>query len=122
MWEQADTCEAVIGIIADGYKIPFRELPTSDMLHNNKSARDNSAFMDKEIEKLLTLGSISDVHPQPCVVNPLTVANNRSGKPRLVLNCRHIIPCLPKFRFKYEDVSVARDILSVGGSYFFFRS
>jgi hypothetical protein len=50
----------------------------------------------------------------PAVVNPLTVAFGKSGKPRLVLDCRHINPHLVKFKFKYEDVSVASNIIKKG--------
>ena len=47
-------------------------------------------------------------------VNPLTVAFNKSGKPRLVLDCRHINPHLHKYKFKYEDDKVAREMFDVG--------
>ena len=47
-------------------------------------------------------------------VNPLTVALNKSNKPRLVLDCRHINPHLHKYRFKYEDGKVVREVFDVG--------
>ena len=33
---------------------------------------------------------------------------------RLVLDCRHLNKCLAKFKFKYEDVSVARQLFEKG--------
>ena len=60
------------------------------------------------------------MHSQPCVVNPLTVAYNKSGKPRLVLDCRHINVCLFKFRYRYEDDQVARDLFDTGDFLFTF--
>ena len=48
------------------------------------------------------------------MVNPLTVATNKSGKKRLVLDCRHLNDCLAKFKFKYEDATVARQLFDRG--------
>ena len=50
---------------------------------------------------------MSQVAEVPKVVNPLTVAYNKSGKPRLVLDCRHINQYLHVFKFKYEDIKIA---------------
>ena len=44
---------------------------------------------------------------RPKVVNPLTVAFGKTGKERLVLDCRHINEYLVQYRFKYEDINVA---------------
>ena len=46
-------------------------------------------------------------------VNPLTVAFNKSDKPLLVLDYRHINSHLHKYRFKYEDDKVAREMFDV---------
>ena len=97
-------------IIMNGYKLPFKDLPPSYALNNNRSARDNPSFVDKEIAELLKLKCISKVAEKPSVVNPLTVAYGKSGKARLVLDCRHINPHLMKFKHKYEDTSVARNL------------
>ena len=54
---------------------------------------------------------------QVCIyitVNPLTVAFNKSSKPRLVLDCGDINPHLHKYRLKYEDGKVAREMFDVG--------
>ena len=58
-------------------------------LKNNRSARDNPNFVSEEISNLLRKGVISESKNQPDMVNPLTVAYNKAGKPRLVLDCRH---------------------------------
>lgn len=119
-WHGNGTCDSVMTIVADGYRIPFREIPPSVELSNNKSSRENPTFVKSEIAKLLQLGCISEVPVAPYVVNPLTVAYNRSGKPRLVLDCRHINLYLHKFRFKYEDARVARDLFQQGDFLFTF--
>ena len=47
---------------------------------------------------MVAKGCISCVTFIPKVVNPLTVAYNRKGKPRLVLDFRHVNPHLHKFK------------------------
>ena len=59
---------------------------------------------------MLTKKCISEVQEEPHVIHPLTVAYNKKGKPRLVLDCRNIINNLVKFRFKYEDIQTARQL------------
>ncbi|VDI24508.1 Hypothetical predicted protein [Mytilus galloprovincialis] len=105
--------ETVIDIIEHGYKIPFHTEPSEVFLNNNKSSLENSDFVENEILKLIELGCIKEFSCKPKVVNPLTVANNKN-KLRLVLDCRHINPHLHKFRFKYEDASVASQMFKKG--------
>ena len=45
---------------------------------------------------------------------------NKSGKPRLVLDCRHINECIHDFSFRMEDVKVAREIFQKGDFLFSF--
>ena len=89
-------------------------MPEQIELKNNKSARDNTQFVKEEVKKLLAKGCVEKVEKRPTVANPLTVATNKSGKKRLVLDCRHLNKCLAKFKFKYEDVSVARQLFEKG--------
>ena len=106
-WKEMSDNKYIIDVIENGYKIPFKQVPAEAELKNNKSARDNIEFVNKEIQALLTKGVISEVKEKPKVINPLTVAYNRSGKPRLVLDCRHINPCIHLFKVKFEDIKTA---------------
>ncbi|VDI74252.1 Hypothetical predicted protein [Mytilus galloprovincialis] len=90
--------------------LPLKTLPENVLLDNNRSAKENKSFVTDEIEKLLSKGCISEVFVKPKVVNPLTVAGNKS-KLRLVLDCRHINPHLYQFRYKYEDATVGKKIV-----------
>lgn len=119
-WEKVTNNSFILGVIKEGYKIPFKELPDPVELRNNKSARDNAQFVSKEIKKLLVKGCVTEVKEKPTVINPLTVATNKSGKQRLVLDCRHLNKCLAKFKFKYEDVSIARQMFEKGTYLFCF--
>ena len=109
-WKDITDDSYILDIVENGYKIPFRQMPPEVVLKNNKSARDNPDFVESEITVLLNQGVISETSTRPSVVNPLTVAYNRSGKPRLVLDCRHINQYLHLFNIKYEDIHVALNL------------
>ncbi|MES9879252.1 MAG: hypothetical protein ABW185_00020, partial [Sedimenticola sp.] len=109
-WDAVGANRYILDVIKKGYKLPMKYTPGSIELSNNKSARDNPEFVESEVKNLLAKSCIRQVGIKPYVVNPLTVAYNRKGKPRLVLDCRHINPSLFKFGFKYEDISVARHV------------
>ena len=104
----------ILEVIEEGYKIPFKAHPNVRRSKNNKSARDNPEFVKEEISKLLTKKCISEIQEEPHVINPLTAAYNKKGKPRLVLDYRNINNNLVKFRFKYEDIQMARQFFKKG--------
>ena len=89
-WQEATDSKYIIDIVEHGNKLPLKQLPASIILKNNKSARENMSFVQEEIQTLLAKGVISKSDKVPYTVNPLTVAYNRNGKLRLVLDCRHI--------------------------------
>ena len=117
-WKYICTDKYVLSIIESGYKIPFKHVPSSGFFNNNKSARDNVSIVYQEIEKLIERGCITQVTHIPFVVNPLTVAFNKAGKPRLVLDCRHINKFIHDFAFRMEDTRTAREMFDTG--YFLF--
>ena len=106
----ATDSQYIHNVIEHGYKLPFKKIPDSVILKNNKSARDNMAFVMEEIQMLIEKRVISEVQSTPYLVNPLTVAYNRNCKPMLVLDCRHINDYLHQFKVKYEDISVAETL------------
>ena len=65
-------------------------------------------------KNLLKKGCISEVNSLPHVVYPLSVAYNKKGKPRLVLDCRNINKCVHTFKVKFEDINTARQMFEKG--------
>ena len=114
--ETAGANEYIMRVVTEGYTLPFRELPPVKCMQNNKSARDNMGFVKEEVCKLLEKGYVKEVAEVPFVTNPLTVAFNRTGKPRLLLDYRHINQYL--IQYKYEDINTALEMFDLG-SYFF---
>jgi hypothetical protein len=119
-WVDAGANAHILDVVQNGYKLPLYECPSPVLLKNNKSALDNGVFVQEQIAKLLELRCISEVDKPPEIVNPLTVAQGKSGKQRLVLDCRHVNPHLYKFKCKFEDVSVGRDLFQKGDFLFVF--
>ena len=104
--QEATDSKYILDIAEHGYKLPLKKLPDSIILKNNKSARENMSFVQEEIQILLVKGVISKSDKIPYLVNPY----NRNGKPRLVLDCRHINKFLYLFKVKFEDIKVAEYI------------
>ena len=119
-WADITSNGFILSVIEDGYKIPFKEMPESVDLKNNKTARDSMEFVKSEVNKLLENSCAVEVKDKPIVINPLTVATNKVGKQGLVLDCRHLNKCLQKFKFKYEDAIVARRLFEKGTYLFSF--
>ena len=106
-WKEATDSVFIHDTVENGYKLPLKMVPERVILKNNKSARENMSFVHDEISNLLKTSVVTEVITPPHVVNPLTVAYNKKGKPRLVLDCRHINEYLHLFKVKFEDIKVA---------------
>uniref|UniRef100_A0A8W8NDD7 CCHC-type domain-containing protein n=1 Tax=Magallana gigas TaxID=29159 RepID=A0A8W8NDD7_MAGGI len=78
-WVDIQADKYILDVIENGYKIPFKTIPNSVCLDNNKSARDNVKVVGSEIQKLIDKGCVTEVKNVPFVVNPLTLAFNKTG-------------------------------------------
>ena len=83
-WKSVEGSAYIKDVVENCYKLPLKDLPPAVNLTNNKSARNSSSFVTTEIGNVLEKGVVSTVKEKPVVVNPLTVAYNKKGKPRLV--------------------------------------
>jgi hypothetical protein len=105
----------VENILKDGFQIPVKMSPeeasTVYRERNNKSARDEMAFVRTEVKGLVASGQVIQVDSAPLCTNPLSVAlkinSNGSIKKRLVINLSRwvnnfVIP--DKFKMaKFQD-------------------
>ena len=117
-WKAVTDDLYILKVVKEGYRLPLKESPPHVVLNNNKSARDNMSFVQEEVDRLEKSGVVTHVEEVPNVVNPLTVAYSRKGKPRLVLDCRHINQFMHTFKYKYEDIKVAEDMFEPGSFLF----
>lgn len=88
-WEHIGASRFIRGTILEGYKIPFIYTPAPAQLSNNRSAIQNSDFVDQAISDLLASGSVVECMCAPTVVNPLSVSIQSNGKKRLILDLRY---------------------------------
>ena len=112
-WVEIGAPPWVIETIRSGYVIPF-ETPPGVCLSNNRSALEHGDFVSSAVCDLLELGLICEVLTPPTVINPLSVSVNSEGKPRLILDLRHVNSYIPKPKFKTEDWKVFLQYLSPG--------
>jgi hypothetical protein len=106
-WMNIGASDFVLDAIRNGYVIPFVNSPVSMYFKNNKSALDNSEFVDQAVSELVDSGCVHEVPFITCVVNPLSVATNKSGKKRLILDLSVLNKFVKKQKFKFEDWKLA---------------
>ena len=119
-WERLGANEFVLDTIKNGYKLPFIHIPRESYKINNKTAIDNADFVSDTIIDLIDSGSVIEVPFKPIVVNPLSVAFNSSGKPRLILDLRFVNEHLLKEHIKFDDWRVFEQFVEPGGFVFKF--
>jgi len=119
-WKNTGANSAILNVISSRYKLHLLLLPKASVFNNNRSAVHHAEFVDSEIQKLLQLKCISKVEIVPKVINPLIVAESRSGKLRMVLDCRHVNLCLHKFKHRHENVITVRHLFGKGDFTFIF--
>ena len=118
-WKLINANQYILDIIEHGYKIPFKTLPLSDHLKNNKSSLDHPKFVETAILDLVKCGAVIQSTNKPYVINPLTVAQN-TNKLRLVLDLRHINKRIDLDKIKFEDWKVALQLVKQGDFLFSF--
>ncbi|CAC5388554.1 unnamed protein product [Mytilus coruscus] len=106
-WENIGACPFVLGTIKNGYVIPFIDTLFNMYHTNNRSARQNTEFVTKSIEDLVQIGCVIKVPFQPYVVNPLSVATEKSGKKRLILDMSQLNKHIKREKIKFEDWKIA---------------
>lgn len=119
-WERIGASAFILNTIKGGYVIPFLVSPPSMNLRNTNSAFINHSFVDEAVADLVELGGVKEVPFKPFVTNPLSVASNKSGKLRLILDLSLLNKYVRKDRFKFEDWKVAIQYFSKNCSVFKF--
>lgn len=106
-WEHIGASKFILNTLKHGYVIPFTCTPPPMKFKNNKSAIENNVFVDEAVSELINNGCIQEVPFQPFVVNPLSVAIQKSGKKRLILDLSELNVYVAKNKIKFEDWKVA---------------
>ncbi|VDI14798.1 MFS transporter, SP family, solute carrier family 2 (myo-inositol transporter), member 13 [Mytilus galloprovincialis] len=106
-WEHIGANSFILDTLKNGYLIPFIDTPSSMYMKNNKSALKNDDFVSKYVNELVLSGCVIEVPFQPYIVNPLSVATQKSGKRRLILDLSTLNLSVKKEKIKFEDWKIA---------------
>ena len=86
------------------------------MKKKHLSAKNHADFVNCALQELLGAGCIEEYVIKPQCINPLTVSINSSGKPRLILDLRHMNSFVEKHKVKFEGSKYALDYAKKGDS------
>ena len=114
-WVEIGAPPRVLENIRSGYVIHFDTIPPGVCLCNNRSALEHGDYYSSAFCDVLELGLITEVLTSPTVINPLSVSFNSEGKPRVILDLRHVNSYIPKAKFRIEDWKVFLQYFSRGG-------
>ena len=112
--ESLRASEHIMSIVSDGYRLPFVRLPTPSFLENHSMSYDDRSFAAEAIKELVDNCCVGRVDRPPLVCSPLQVVHRDDGKRRLVIDLRYVNKHLHKFKFKYEGLDVAAQLLEKG--------
>ena len=111
-WKTIHALQFLLDVIEFGYRLPLIQIRTPFTARNNASALGESAFVESAINDLISQGCVTEVFDQPIIINPLSVFIQKSGKKHLILDLRQANQFLYKKKFRYEDLTVAKEILN----------
>ena len=93
----------IIKTLSKGHYPELREKVPEYERRNNNSYFEHKEFAVNEVKKLIQKGRVVVVTAKPYIVNPLSVAVQRT-KLRLILDCSYLNSFIEVPKFKYEDV------------------
>ena len=119
-WSDIGASPMILSIINDGYRIPFTDEPPPMFCNNNRSARLEYSFVTKSILELLSSNRITEKSVPSYITSPLSVAQQASGKKRLILDLSKLNKFVQKTSFKLDDWKTGLQYLSKGALMFTF--
>ncbi len=111
-WKSVGASSFVLSVIQNGYCLPFVRQPPSLFFANNRSALENSEFVEMEIASLYLKKCVYEVSERPYFISPLSVAKNAEGKRRLILDNSILNFFLPTLPIKYDGIEVLLPLIS----------
>jgi hypothetical protein len=97
-WENTlDASDFVLGIIEDGYRLPFIRFPPHVSM--DWSAFESGDCVSNSVRELVLANCIMESDSCRLVCSPLQVVTNARGKQRLVIDLRYINQYLNQYKF-----------------------
>ena len=95
------------------------ETPDTARFSNNKSAKNNSKFIENSIKEMLATGTILERDKPLRVVNPFSMSIDSSRKKRLILDLTYVNMHLYKDIIKFDDWKCFENYLLENKGYLF---
>jgi len=105
-WQSITNNTQVLKWVEFGVKVPFKSTPPACEFKNREFSFKEKQFINSEIERLLSEGSIVECESKPRCVTPISVVPKPSGGLRLVHDLRHINKYCDPPKFSYTDINV----------------
>ena len=106
-WRRIDAPDYVLEWIINGVPIPFVSGVEPFELKNRTFNRQQTAFIDSEIDRLLSTGYVEKCVSKPTCISPLSVVPKRNNKYRLVTDLRHLNSFCATPKYRNEDIREA---------------
>ena len=105
-WREITNNKQVLEWVEFGVKVPFTTTPPACEYDNRQFTDKEGQFIESELNRLLSEGSIVECKTKPRCVTPISVVPKSSGDFRLVHDLRHINKYCDPPKFSYTDINV----------------
>ena len=103
-WEKLNSPKWLLSTIKNGVKLPFKSLPPTMVLPNNKTANtaENIPWIRNTLLEFIRYGFVKKVFSPPKLIMPLQVSIHSSGKKCLIHDESPLNEYIEKSKFKIE--------------------
>ena len=101
----------VIDWIINGVRIPFKDKPNKCFYSNRVKGKQQEAFVDSQVGKLVQEGSLKEVNHKPQCVLALQCVPKKNQKLRLVVDCRPVNVNIDSPSFTQEGLKAVSQLI-----------
>ena len=102
-WSEIGAHDMIKSVLANGYFIPFVQIPPPMFFSNNTSALRHHEFVTESVVELLSSGRIQETPLPSYIVSPLSVSCQNETKKRLILDLSVLNKFVRTQHFKLDD-------------------
>ena len=119
-WSEIGTHDMIKSVLANGYFIPFVQIPPPMFFSNNTSALRHHEFVTESVVELLSSGRIQETPLPSYIVSPLSVSRQSETKKRLILDLSVLNKFVRTQHFKLDEWKTGLQYISPNALLFAF--
>ena len=105
-WKNIGCSDVILNHLKEGVKFQIsNDLGPCEFKNNQFSVKEET-FISQEIDKLLTLGYITECSEKPYCISPITFIPKKKGEYRLITDLRYVNAKCIAPKFSNEDINV----------------